>query len=145
MKRGGGICELLILSLARCRLSSERHTDCVFQRRVPTNIHHRTTLDQIHRKRSNPWWDYLIHVDLRLENSPICRCSAEKRVVVSLREWKQWREGARLFLLDIFFFFFSQSEGKYFVRCYENECQYLWLVDIQSLYSLHLPYSGGLT
>ena len=34
----GGICALLILSLVRCRISSERHTDCVFQRRVPTSI-----------------------------------------------------------------------------------------------------------
>ena len=58
MKRGGGICELLILSLAQCRISSERHTDCVFQQWVPKSIHHRTTLGQIHWKQSNPWSDY---------------------------------------------------------------------------------------
>ena len=99
---GGGICQLLILSLAWCRISSERHRDCVFQHQVPMSIHHQTTLGQIHRKWSNPWSDYLIHVDLRLVNSPICKYSAEKWVVVPLREWKQWREGARLFPLVIF-------------------------------------------
>ena len=105
MKMGGGrggICALLILSLAWCRISNETHTDCVFQHQVPTSIHHRTTLGQIHQKQSNPWSDYLIHVDLRLVNSPICMYSAEKRVIIPLREWKQWREGARLFPLFIF-------------------------------------------
>ena len=62
----------------------ERHTDCVFQRRVPTSIHHGTTLGQIHRKGSNPSSDYFIHVDLRPVNSSICKCSAERRVVVPL-------------------------------------------------------------
>ena len=38
--------------------------------------------------------------------------------------------------------FFSQSEGKYFVRCYENECWYLGLDDIQSLYRIHFALFG---
>ena len=117
-------------------------TDCRFHCRVPTSLHHQTTLGQVHWKRSNLGSEYLIHIDLRLENSPICMYSAEKWVIVPLWEWKQWQDGGSLFPLVIFF---SQLEGKYFVRCYENECQYLWLVDIQSLYSLHLPYLGGLT
>ena len=45
---GEVICEFLILSLAQCRISSERYTDCVFQHQVPTSIHHWTTLGQIH-------------------------------------------------------------------------------------------------
>ena len=140
---GGGICELLILSLARCRISSESHTDCVFQRQVLTSIHHRTTLGQIHRKWSNPWSDYLISVDLQLVNSWICKYSAEKQVVIPLQEWKQTMMGkSEVISLS---HFFSQSEGKYFVCCYKNECWYLWLVNIRSLYSIHLPYLGGLT
>ena len=80
----------------------ERHTDCVFQRRVPTSIHHGTTLGQIHRKGSNPSSDYFIHVDLRPVNSSICKCSAERRVVVPLWERKQqWQKGEKLFPLVV--------------------------------------------
>ena len=139
---GEGICELLILSLARCRISSERHIDCVFQRQVPTSIHHRTTLGQIHWKWSNPWSDYSIPVDLQLVNSPICKYSAEKWVVVPLWEWKTMMGRSKVISPSRIF---SRLEGKYFVRCYENECWYLWLVDIQSLYRVRLPYLGGLT
>ena len=98
---GGGICELFVLSLAQCRISSERHTDCVFQCQILTSIHHQTTLGQIHRKRSNLWSNYLIPFDLRLANSPICKYSAEKQVIIPLRERNQ-REGVRLFPLAIF-------------------------------------------
>ena len=147
MKMGegeGGGCELLILSLAWCRISSESHTDWLFHCQVLTSIHHRTTLGQIHRKQSNPWSDYLISVDLRLVNSWTCKYSAEKWVVVPLWEWKKQTMVGRSEVISPSHFF-SLSEGKYFVCCYKNECWYLWLVDIQSLYSIHLPYLGGLT
>ena len=58
---------------------------------------------QIHQTRRYPWSGYLIHDDLWLVNSPICKYSAEKRVIMPLQEWKQqWPEGARIFPLVIF-------------------------------------------
>ena len=78
----GGIWELLILNLAQCRISSERHADCAFQRRVPMSIHHRTTPGQIHWKQSNPLSDYCWSAAGKFPNLQVFSTEASCRSIV---------------------------------------------------------------